>query len=188
MISARLAPSRTTSRNECSTVEKRQVRIWPSAVRRMREQAPQKASVTGAMMPISPGAPSAKRKLEDVTLQTVEADRDAIEPGVFETLRAIRQEITVRSQGQIAQAFRLECGELANDHLNILAHHRLAAGQTNLFNAELDENIADVLDLFIRKHLLLWRNRRLAVRQAIEAAKITAVGERHAQIAYASVV
>jgi len=56
-----VAPVRITSRNECSTVEKRQVRIWPSAVSRMREQAPQKGSVTGAMMPISPGAPSAKR-------------------------------------------------------------------------------------------------------------------------------
>ena len=67
MISAREAPSRTTSRSECSTVEKRQVRIWPSAVNRMREQAPQKASVTGAMMPISPGAPSAKRKREAVS-------------------------------------------------------------------------------------------------------------------------
>ena len=44
-----------------STVEKRQVLICPSAVRRIREQAPQKGSVTGAIIPISPGAPSAKR-------------------------------------------------------------------------------------------------------------------------------
>ena len=58
---AREAPCADTSRRECSTVENRQVRIWPSAVSRMREQAPQKGSVTGAMMPISPGAPSAKR-------------------------------------------------------------------------------------------------------------------------------
>ena len=48
-------------------MEKRQVLICPSAVRRMREHAPQKGSLTGAMMPISPGAPSAKRQREEVS-------------------------------------------------------------------------------------------------------------------------
>src|SRR5918995_216661 len=67
IISAREAPRRTTSRSECSTVENRQVRIWPSAVRRIREQAPQNGSVTGAIIPISPGALSANRKREDVS-------------------------------------------------------------------------------------------------------------------------
>ena len=37
------------------------MRICPSAVSRMREHWPQNISVTGAMIPISPGAPSAKR-------------------------------------------------------------------------------------------------------------------------------
>src|SRR5712671_4312976 len=54
IISERDAPLRTTSRSECSTVEKRHVRIWPSAVSLMREQAPQKGSDTGAIIPISP--------------------------------------------------------------------------------------------------------------------------------------
>ena len=49
-------------------VEKRQVRIWPSAVRRMREHWPQNISVTGAMMPISPSAPSANSYFQAVPL------------------------------------------------------------------------------------------------------------------------
>src|SRR4249920_1299981 len=67
MISDLLEPSRSTSRSECSTWENRQVRIWPSAVSRIREQAPQKGAVTGAIIPISPGAPSLKRYREDVS-------------------------------------------------------------------------------------------------------------------------
>src|SRR5688500_4310580 len=57
-ISSREAPLRRMPRRSYSVVENRHVRIWPSAVRRMREQAPQNISVTGAMMPISPGEPS----------------------------------------------------------------------------------------------------------------------------------
>jgi hypothetical protein len=47
------------------------------------------------------------------------------------------------------------CGRLfqlrqfADDYFDILAHHRLAASQTNLFNPQLDKDLADVLDLFI---------------------------------------
>ena len=40
------------------------MRRLPSAVRRSLEQAPQNGIVTGAMMPISPGAPSAKEYFE----------------------------------------------------------------------------------------------------------------------------
>src|ERR1700728_2407348 len=48
------APRRISPYRSCSIFEKRQVRILPSEVRRMRLQAPQKAWVTGAMIPISP--------------------------------------------------------------------------------------------------------------------------------------
>jgi len=61
-------------------------------------------------------------------------------------------------------------------------------GQPHLLNSQVNKDVADVFDLFVREHLLFRGNRRLAVRQAIEAAKIAAVGHRHAQIAYRSVV
>ena len=82
----------------------------------------------------------------------------------------------------------LQLRELKNDLLDVAAHHRLAAGQTNFLNPEFDKNIAGVFDLFVREHLLFRRNRRLAMRQAIKAAEITAVSERHAQVANRSIV
>ena len=43
---------------------------------------------------------------EHIALQTVEADRDAIQPGVFQTLRAIGQIVTVGGQRpRVAQLF-----------------------------------------------------------------------------------
>ncbi|HLA95184.1 MAG TPA: hypothetical protein VK612_05640, partial [Pyrinomonadaceae bacterium] len=67
-ISSRLAPLRVMSRRLCSVVEKRQVRIWPSAVSLIREQAPQNISVTGEISPISPGDQSANLYFQDVSL------------------------------------------------------------------------------------------------------------------------
>src|SRR4051812_37647326 len=79
---------------------------------------------------------------------------------------------------------RLENRKLADDGLYVAAHHRLAARQPDFFDAERDEDFRDVLNLLVSEHLGFRRNRRLAVRQAVEAAKIAAVRQRHAQVAY----
>src|SRR5436190_4279462 len=42
---------------------------------------------------------------KDIALQTVEADSNSIKPCVFQTLRAMRQEVAVRREGKIAEAF-----------------------------------------------------------------------------------
>src|SRR5215207_4285910 len=55
-----VAPARRGVRRSHSSIEKRQVRSWPSAVRRMRLQVAQNGSLTGLMKPISP-TPSANR-------------------------------------------------------------------------------------------------------------------------------
>src|SRR4051812_19676402 len=74
-----------------------------------------------------------------------------------------------------------ERGEFTDDGFDILAHHRLAARQSNLFDAERDENLRDGLDLFVREHLLFRRNRRLPGGEAVEAPKIAKVRQRPAQ-------
>ncbi len=61
------APLRIWPYKSCSILEKRQVRILPSEVSRIRLQAPQKAWVTGAMMPISPGPAFPRFHSEAVT-------------------------------------------------------------------------------------------------------------------------
>src|SRR5438105_2109882 len=126
--------------------------------------------------------------LEDIALQTVQTDGNPIQSRVLHALRAIRKKITVRGQREISQTFRFEGRQLTDDYFNVLAHHRLAAGQTDLFDAQLDEDVAHVLDLFVREHLLFRSNWRLTVRQAVEAAKITAISQRNAQIADGTVV
>src|SRR5208283_5300974 len=66
LIAARIAaaisssgrPCRNGSRKSVSSVEKRQVRSFPSEVNRSRLQLGQKCSDTGLIIPIFPGAPS----------------------------------------------------------------------------------------------------------------------------------
>ncbi len=125
---------------------------------------------------------------ENVALQTIQTDRDAIESCLLQTSRAIGKKITVGRESKIEQAFQFQLCQFTDDRLNIAAHHWFAAGQTNLFNSQLNKNVADVFNLFVREHLLFRRNRRLAVRQTIEAAKVAAIGQRHAQIANRAVI
>ena len=154
----------------------------------------------------------ARHLLEDVALQTIETDRDAVEAGLLQTSGAIGKKITVGGQRKISQSAmsdklqfvvccrqtvpawlidqlkfvghrRFQLCQFTDDGLDIAPHHRLAAGESNLFNSQLNKNVTEVFNLFVRKHLLFRSDRRLAVRQTIEAAKVAAIGQRHAQIA-----
>src|SRR2546423_12025545 len=81
-----------------------------------------------------------------------------------------------------------ETRDLRNKFWNIFSDQRFAACQTDLFDAQRHEYIGQICDLFKRENRLLSRQRRLAVWQAIKAAKITPVGQRNPQIAYCPVV
>src|SRR4051794_2737907 len=48
----------------------------------------------------------ARHRLENIALQTVETDRDAIQASVLQTLGAMWQEIAVRRKREIAQSVR----------------------------------------------------------------------------------
>src|SRR5436190_24399149 len=74
----------------------------------------------------------ASHLLEDVALQTVEADCDAIQSGFLQAVSAMRQEVSVGCQGKITETSIFQLRELKNDLLDVAAHHRLAAGQANL--------------------------------------------------------
>src|SRR5215213_9980548 len=82
----------------------------------------------------------------------------------------------------------LQARKLLDDGFDIAAQHRLAACQTELLDAQADKYLANVVDLFIREHLLFRGDGRLAVRQAVETTKVTAVREGHAQVANRTVV
>ena len=55
MISSSLAPERSRERRSASWSANKQLRIWPSAVSRVREQFSQNGRVTEAMIPSHPG-------------------------------------------------------------------------------------------------------------------------------------
>src|SRR5262249_38727681 len=123
-----------------------------------------------------------------VALQAVETNRNPIKTGLLQAFCSVGKKITVCCEREILQPAIFQLREFEDDLLDVAAHHWLAAGQTNLLNAKLDKDVACVLNLFVRQHLLLRRDRRLAVRQAIKTTEIAAVGERHSQIANRAVI
>src|SRR6185295_10043645 len=122
--------------------------------------------------------------LEDLRFQTIDADRDAIESGVFQALGPIGQEVAVGSECQILQPFWFEQREFFDDGFDVPSHHRLAAGQAYFLNAERNEDVAHVFNFFVGEHLLFRSYWGLAVWQTIKTAEVAAIGQRHAQVAY----
>src|SRR6185369_7109758 len=71
---------------------------------------------------------NASHPFKDISFQTVETDRDAIESGIFQTLRSFREVIAVGCKGEVAKTGTLQSRELLNNRFDIAAQHRFAAG------------------------------------------------------------
>jgi len=71
--------------------------------------------------------------------------------------------------------------ESADQSHDVLADQRLAAGQTKLANAAVDEGGAQPVEFLERKDVLLGQEGHV-LRHAIDTAEIAAVGDRHSQI------
>jgi hypothetical protein len=92
-----------------------------------------------------------------------------------------RQQHAVGGQGDVAQRRLLR--QHAHQHVEVLAHERLTAGQPHLFHAEVDEGVdqptglLEVEDVPARQPdvVLLWH--------AVGAPQVAAVGDRDAQVA-----
>ena len=115
-------------------------------------------------------------------VERVEADGDAIEPGVRERLRLRREQRRVGRQRQ----FDLELCELGDQALEVAADERLAARDPQLAGAERDERARDARDLFERQELAPVEETMVApvdlLRHAVGAAEVAAVGDRDAQV------
>jgi hypothetical protein len=66
---------------------------------------------------------------------------------------------------------------------DVLAHVRLAAGDAELAHALGDECRAETVKLLERQKILL-RQKRHVLGHALDAVKIAAIGDRHAQVRY----
>ena len=122
------------------------------------------------------------QRAEDRVVDGVEAHGDAVEAGVRERLRLLRQERAVRRQRELEVR---DLGELRDEPLDVAADERLAAGEADRADAEAGEDADDAGDLLEAEELLPVEERVVAaeglLRHAVDAAEVAAVGDGDAQ-------
>ena len=90
-------------------------------------------------------------RLEDRVVERVEADGDALQAGVLERLRLLRQQRGVGRQRQVEPA---SAASIAIRLLDADAQQRLAAGEAELRDADLDRCGSEPRDLLEGEQLL----------------------------------
>ena len=114
---------------------------------------------------------------EGRVVHRVEAHRDPVEPGVGERLRLARQERRVGRQRDL----RVELGQHPDQHLDVAPDQRLAAGQAQLGDAELDRGARDPGDLVEVEQLLAVEEPVVVaedlLRHAVGATEVAPVGD-----------
>src|SRR5207245_4694925 len=121
--------------------------------------------------------------LERRVVERVEAHRDALEacrregPGLLCEQRAIRREREVEVS---------EAPELLDETLEVTPDQRLAAGETNLADAEGDEYANETLELLEGQDLGSWQELVILaedlLRHAVDTAEVAAVGHADAEV------
>ena len=123
-------------------------------------------------------------RLERRVVERVEADVDAVEPGVPQRLRLAREERGVRRQRDVEPVDRREP---LDEALELLPEQRLATGQPDLLDAERGEGPGDALELLEREELLAVHEAVVVpehrLRHAVRAAEVAAVGDRDPKVA-----
>ncbi|MNT56352.1 hypothetical protein D3C72_1936420 [compost metagenome] len=112
-------------------------------------------------------------------VQAVEADVEALDPGVEQRLRQFGQLRAVGGHAQFPQAGQV--GDLFAQLHHARTDQRFAPGQADLAGAQCDEALCDLVNLFQGQHPLA-RQKLHVFGHAIHAAEIAAVGDRHPQI------
>ena len=124
--------------------------------------------------------------LEDGVIKAVEADGDAVEPGLAQRAGVARQEVAVGGEGRVFDAF--DPGEQADQGGHVGAQEGFAAGEAQLAYAQVDEEPGETLDLLEGEELRL-RQKGVARAEnlgghAVGTAEIAAVGDGNAQVAH----
>ena len=105
-------------------------------------------------------------------------------PAAASASRLLRQQGAVRRQRHVEAADR---GEPLDQHLEVAAQERLAAGDPDLLDAVGDEGAREPLDLLEGEQLLAVHEAVAAaedlLRHAVDAAEVAAVRDRDAQVA-----
>ena len=75
-----------------------------------------------------------------------------------------------------------DVGQRGDQSVEILPHQRLAAGQSQLVDAQLRDDANESLDLLERENFVARLELHVFVRHAVEAADIAAIGDADPQI------
>ncbi|EWS63543.1 hypothetical protein Y695_03225 [Hydrogenophaga sp. T4] len=125
---------------------------------------------------------------EDGVVQTVQADRDALQPGVFEGLRLALQQRSVGGERDVQrEAFDCaQCSELSDEDFKVLAQQGLTASEADLLHAvghKLARHARDFLEgqqRVVRQVGVVLVEDFLG--HAVAATEVAAVGDADAQI------
>ena len=143
--------------------------------------------------------------LEIGRIEGIEAEADAVEPGLAQRVPLLGKEKSVGRHSQVGYA--RDEAKPGDQRFQALSQQRLAAGQANFVDAELDGKPYQALDFLegekVRTRLPLagdgrgWRGifqgveldavkvgGLLRFRQAVKAAKVAAVGDTDPQVAH----
>ncbi|MCY1450326.1 hypothetical protein D9M71_671240 [compost metagenome] len=117
--------------------------------------------------------------LEALGIEAVEADVQARQAGIEQRLGQAGELRAIAGHAQLAQA--RQGGNPGAQLDDARAHQRLAAGQADLAGAHGDKAFSKLIQLFKGEDALA-RQELHVFGHAIDAAKVAAVGDRHAQV------
>src|SRR5690606_20684259 len=122
---------------------------------------------------------------EGRVIERIEADRDAVQAGVLQALRHLRQQYAVGGERDLHVG---DVGEALDQLVDILAQQRLAAGDAQLAYASCGEDACHAFDLLETEQIGTRQEGVVLVehlaRHAVGAAEVAAVGDRDAQVAH----
>ena len=103
-----------------------------------------------------------------------------MQPRVLQRLRVAGEQDTVGGQRQVANAWLRR--EAAHEDGEIATQQRLAAGQANLVDAFVEEQLDQRLDLLELQQIVFRQPDVVLLRHAVRAAEVAAVRDRQAEI------
>ena len=121
-----------------------------------------------------------RQLLEAIAIQRVEADRDPVQARALELLGCAFSSTPLVVIAEIADA--VAAGEPGHQVRDVAAEQRLAAGQPNLVDAEVEEQVDQLLDFLEVQDVLARQPEVLLFGHAVPAAQVAPVGDREAQV------
>ena len=127
----------------------------------------------------------AAHRAEHLAIETVEADRDAVQPGGGQPARDRRQQHRIGRQREVFDA--VDLAQASDQIVDVLVQQRFPAGQAQLGDAEPHGDPRDAHDLVVAEPL--GAREELIVRvilrrgHAVRAAEVALVQQRDSQVA-----